>query len=351
MRNLERYQRQLILPEIGRSGQIKLSSSKVLIVGAGGLGCPLYQTLAAAGIGHIGMVDGDDVSLSNLARQTLFAPSDIGKPKVDVIGAHAKHFHPSLDLRVYKEYLDSTNALQIIADYDIILDGTDNFLAQFLINDACVILNKPWVFASILRYEIQVSTFNYKNGPTYRCLYPEPPKKNIPSCSDAGVISTLPPIAANIQANECIKVLLGIGKTLSGILWQIDLLSNQWTEIAFDRQEPEEIKDLTKIEQMKQECKTTLIKEVNWIEVQDRLSDFYLLDVRTEEEYQNFNIGGDNVSLQHIADHHDYIPSGEKPTLVICAAGVRSKAAIEILQERSPKLNLINLTGGLNTVL
>lgn len=350
MPSMQRYHRQEILPEIGKAGQEALLASRVLIVGAGGLGCPLYQTLSAAGVGRIGIVDGDVVSESNLARQTLFAPSDINKPKVEVIQQHAAHFHPDLQLDVFGTYLDTNNAFEIISQYDVVLDGTDNFLAQYLINDACVLANKPWVFASILRYEMQVSTFNYQQGPTYRCLYPTPPKVDVPSCSDAGVISTLPPLAANLQANECLKILLNIGQTLSGVLWQINALTNEWNELFFDKNIEIEIKDLTRIKEIENMCNSPEIQEMAWQDAKNRLSDFHLLDVRTDQEFNAFNIGGEHISLQEIAADEQITVESTKPVLVMCAGGVRSVAAIELLQNRSPQTEFYNLTGGLQTI-
>jgi len=206
-----RYNRHIILPEVGLEGQEKLKLSKVLVVGAGGLGCPVLIYLAAAGVGTIGIVDFDSVDESNLHRQILFGTGDIGKPKAEAAKIKLQEQNPHVEVEVHNTRLTSKNAIEIIDKYDIIVDGSDNFPTRYLVNDACVILKKPFVFGSIFKFEAQISTFNYEGGPTYRCLYPDPPGAGeVPNCAEIGVIGVLPGIVGSIQANEAIKMIIGI---------------------------------------------------------------------------------------------------------------------------------------------
>ena len=247
--------------------------------------------------------------------------------------------------------LNPSNALDIIAKYDIILDGTDNFYAKYLINDACVIQDKPWVFASILQYELQISTFNHRGGPSYRCLFPQPPDLAL-NCAEAGVISSLPPLAGNLQANEILKVILGIGKTLSGVLWRINALSLDSKQLKFQKIKPNfAIKDLSHLDKLKITCKNqTMMKEMSWQEVKERLNDFYLLDVREPQEFERYNIGGENLPIGDIINNEMYKPETKKPILVICQVGVRSAMVIKELEKRDSSLELYNLDGGLKTI-
>ncbi len=233
---LIRYHRQMILPEIGRAGQEKIKQAKVLVVGAGGLGCPVLLYLAAAGVGTIGIVDGDKVEKSNLQRQILYQDEDIGKFKAEVSAQKIKKQNPFLQVRFRVEHLNPANAVEIISQYDLVVDGTDNFPSRYLINDACMQLNKPFVFGSILRFQGQVSVFNYKDSASYRCLYPDPPAEDeSPNCSEIGVLATLPGIVATLQANEVLKIITGVGETLSGKLLVIDLLTLQFETFRFSK--------------------------------------------------------------------------------------------------------------------
>ena len=212
---LQRYSRHLILPEVGQEGQKKLKNSSVLVVGAGGLGCPLLTYLAAAGVGRLGLIDFDVVDVSNLQRQVLYATSDVGKPKVDVAKRKILDLNPEIKVETYQEPLTSANALELFAKYDVIADGTDNFATRYLVNDACVLSGKPNVYGSIFRFEGQITVFNYKNGPNYRCLYKEPPPPGlVPSCAEGGVLGVLPGVVATLQATEVIKVLLDIEEAM-----------------------------------------------------------------------------------------------------------------------------------------
>jgi sulfur-carrier protein adenylyltransferase/sulfurtransferase len=229
---LTRYSRHLFLPEIGAEGQKKLLKAKVLIVGAGGLGCPISIYLAAAGVGTLGLVDFDTVDLSNLQRQILFTTEQIGKPKVDMTEARIHAMNPDITIQSYREKLTSENAMGIIEKYDIVIDGTDNFPTRYLTNDACVLLNKPNIYGSILRFDGQTTVFKPKEGPCYRCLFPEPPPPGaVPSCAEGGVMGILPGTIGLIQATEAIKLITGIGRTLVGRLMIYDSLNMSFREL------------------------------------------------------------------------------------------------------------------------
>ena len=233
---LTRYSRHLMLPEVGIEGQQKLKAAKVLIIGAGGLGSPLCLYLAAAGVGSIGIVDHDDVDETNLQRQIIFGVSDIGLNKAERAAIRMRELNPNTQIQTYQTLLNAENALDIIKDYDLIIDGTDNFPTRYLVNDACVLLNKPNIYGSIFRFEGQASVFNYMDGPCYRCLYPEsPPPGMVPSCAEGGVLGVLPAIIASIQATEAVKIITGIGKTLSGRLLLYDALLMQFEELTLHK--------------------------------------------------------------------------------------------------------------------
>lgn len=232
----DRYRRHLSLPEIGLEGQQRLLSGSVLLVGAGGLGCPAAQYLVAAGVGRIGLIDDDVVASSNLQRQILYTTADIGRPKVEVAKERLSALNPDVEIEVYQTRLDSSNALELFAEYDIILDGTDNFPTRYLTNDACVLLGKPNVHGSIFRFEGQASVFDASKGPCYRCLYPEPPPPGaVPSCAEGGVLGILPGMVALVQATETIKILTGLGEPLYGRLLHYDALEMAWREFKMQK--------------------------------------------------------------------------------------------------------------------
>jgi molybdopterin/thiamine biosynthesis adenylyltransferase/rhodanese-related sulfurtransferase len=232
----DRYRRHLSLPEIGLEGQQRLLSGSVLLVGAGGLGCPAAQYLAAAGVGRIGLVDDDVVARSNLQRQILYATTDVGRPKVEVAQERLSGLNPDVRIDAYQTRLDSSNALELFAEYDIVVDGTDNFPTRYLTNDACVLLGKPNVHGSIFRFEGQASVFDASRGPCYRCLYPEPPPPGaVPSCAEGGVLGILPGTIALVQATETIKLLTGLGEPLYGRLLHYDALDMAWREFKMQK--------------------------------------------------------------------------------------------------------------------
>src|SRR5580698_6932249 len=222
---IQRYSRHLIMPEVGMDGQLKLKQAKVLCIGTGGLGAPLGLYLAAAGVGRIGLVDFDRVDDSNLQRQVLFSTEDVGRPKIVAAADRLRGLNPDIQIDTFDTHFSSENALEILKDYDIVVDGTDNFPTRYLVNDACVLLKKPNVYGSIFRFEGQATIFAYPGGPCYRCLYPEPPPPGlVPSCAEGGVLGILPGVIGLIQATETVKLILGIGQTLVGRLLLYDAL-------------------------------------------------------------------------------------------------------------------------------
>ncbi len=233
---IQRYSRHLIMPEVGMDGQLKLKRARVLMIGTGGLGAPLGLYLAAAGVGHLGLVDFDVVDSSNLQRQVTFTTADVGKPKSEAAKARLSALNPDIEIVSYETRLTSENALDLFRDYDIIVDGTDNFPTRFLVNDACVLLGKPNVYGSIFRFEGQATVFGYPGGPCYRCLYPEPPPPGlVPSCAEGGVLGVLPGIVGSIQAMETIKLILGSGEPLVGRLLLFDALAMRFRELKLKK--------------------------------------------------------------------------------------------------------------------
>ena len=351
------YSRHLLMPELGEEGQLKLKQAKVLIIGAGGLGCPVLQYLAAAGIGKIGIVDGDVVEESNLHRQILFSVNDLKQPKAEIAAKKLRLLNPHIDITVYNEFLDSDNALEIISEYDIVADGTDNFATRYLVNDACVITGKINVFASILKFQGQVTVFNYsenkKRGINYRDLFPTPPKAgSIPSCAEAGVLGVLPGLVGSIQANEVIKLITGIGSTLSGELLTIDALTMNTTKLnlAVDPKQ----KPITKLIDYDIFCGTKkddkieiTVSEFNALKQSGE--PFYLLDVREQSEYELANLGGKLIPLSQLEARSNEIPK-DKKIVVHCKMGGRSAQAIEILKEKGIE-HIYNLKGGIDEYL
>ncbi len=348
-----RYNRHIILPEIGLEGQEKLKGASVLVIGAGGLGCPVLIYLAAAGVGKIGIVDFDTVDESNLHRQILFGTSDVGKPKTEVAKAKLQDQNPYIDIAVFNVRLTSQNALEIIENFDVVVDGSDNFPTRYLVNDACVILKKPFVFGSIFKFEAQISTFNFDGGPTYRCLYPDPPGPGeVPNCAEIGVMGVLPGIVGSIQANEAIKIIVGVGKPLSGKLLLFDSLSNSFNELSISPvAENFNITELIDYELFCGETPAHLeIKEITVEELKSKLDnseDIQIIDVREQDEYDLCNLGGELIPLGEIEANMGLI-SIKKPVVVHCHHGMRSKKAIERLLAKSCKADLYNLKGGIH---
>ena len=357
---LIRYSRHILLPEFGEEGQLKLKNASVLVIGAGGLGSPVLLYLTAAGVGNIGIADFDEVDLSNLQRQILFSEDDIGESKANAALLKLKALNPHISFNIHKEKLTSKNALEVIEDYDIIADGSDNFPTRYLINDACVILDKPYVYASIYRHEGQVSVFNFidvegERGPNYRDLFPVPPPPNmVSSCAEGGVIGVLAGIIGSMQASEVIKIITGIGTTLSGRLFIIDTLSfeTQTIKLGSGRSHTE-IKELIDYDEFCNMNNNNSPYEVNEITVQEldemikKGADFELIDVRTEFEHHIANIGGKIMPLEEIVNYIDDI-SRDKQVVLYCKVGIRSMEAILHLQGVYEFSNLYNLKGGIN---
>jgi len=363
---LERYSRHLLIPEFNIEGQKKLKAAKVLIVGTGGLGAPLIQYLAAAGIGTIGIVDFDVVEESNLQRQVLFTTEDIGRPKVEVAHERIIAQNPHIQVIAFNEQLTSKNALEIIKNYDLVADGTDNFPTRYLVNDACVLLGKPNVYASIFRFEGQVSVFNYTDkhgtiGPNYRDLFPNPPPPGlVPSCAEGGVIGVLPGIIGSLQANEVIKVITGVGDPLSGRLFLFDALTFDTRTLKVYRDENNPLNgknptlfDLIDYDQfcglMSVESNTDKVKEITAQELHELIekdSDFQLIDVREQFEYEVVNLNGELIPLKSLIENVEKI-SHNKKVVLHCRSGQRSAEAIVLLEEKYGFQNLYNLKGGI----
>lgn len=369
-KELERYSRHLIIPEFNIEGQRRLKNAKVLVVGTGGLGAPLLQYLTAAGVGTIGIVDFDIVEESNLQRQVLFSVNDVGRPKVEVAKERLEALNPHIIIKAYNEHLSSANAMDIIQDYDVVADGTDNFPTRYLVNDACVLLGKVNVYASIYRFDGQVTVFNYEyengeRGPNYRDLYPEPPPPGlVPSCAEGGVIGVLPGILGTLQANEVIKVASGVGEPLVGRLFTFDALNFETRTLKFKKNPDNPIsgknptvtelidyQQFCGIPQQEEEDKAQQegLKEISAEELkqlQENDNDFQLIDVREPYEYEIANIGGELIPVDTVGDHTDKI-SKDKKVVVHCRSGARSAQAIRELQEQYGYDNLYNLKGGI----
>jgi len=362
--DLSRYSRHLILPEVGMEGQQKLKAARVLCVGTGGLGSPLALYLTAAGIGTLGLVDFDVVDSSNLQRQIIHSTKDIGRKKIDSAEEKLKALNPSINIVKHETMLTSANALDIIKDYDIVADGTDNFPTRYLVNDACVILKKPNAYGSIFRFEGQASVFATETGPCYRCLYPEPPPPGlVPSCAEGGVLGILPGLVGVIQATEVIKLILGKGEPLIGRLLLVDALSMRFRELKL-RKNPEcpvcgvnptvtqlidyqhfcgIVPETPQEKNVKNGIPQISVKELK--ARRDAGEDFFLLDVREPYEYQIAQIGGTLIPQGEVPNRLAEIPR-DCEIIVHCRSGARSQRIAELLQQ-SGYQNVANVAGGI----
>ncbi|CAA6806542.1 MAG: Sulfur carrier protein adenylyltransferase ThiF [uncultured Aureispira sp.] len=354
--DLARYSRHLLLSEIGQEGQEKLKSASVLVIGAGGLGCPVLQYLAAAGVGRIGVIDLDDLEESNLQRQILYTVADIGTNKALAAQKRLAALNPLIEVLAYPYALDTSNALELFALYDFIVDGTDNFATRYLVNDACVITNKPLIYGSIFKFEGQVAVFNYQNGPSYRCLFPNPPAPGeVPNCSEVGVLGVLPGVVGTMQANEVLKIILGLGTVLSGKLLVYNALNTE-SLILNIKANPTVIKETKAMEpnfkQLNYEAFCGLenpseVAEISPKVLMEHLEKYVLIDVRETWEQPRYEaLKGIDIPLPRLMLWNDKIPK-DKPVVVLCAKGIRSKVAIEQLQRQFGYTNLTNLTGGI----
>ncbi len=356
-----RYSRHLIMPEVGMEGQQKLKAARVLCIGAGGLGSPLALYLAAAGVGTLGIVDFDVVDYTNLQRQIIHSTADVGRKKLESAADKLKGINPFLNLRTFETRLASGNALDLFRDFDIIADGTDNFPTRYLVNDACVLTGKPNVYGSIFRFEGQASVFATKDGPCYRCLYPEPPPPGlVPSCAEGGVLGILPGLVGVIQATETIKLILGRGDSLVGRLLLIDALGMKFRELKLRKNpdcpacgEHSTVKELIDYNEFcgirgEEAPVTTDVPAITVEELKrklDRKEDVFILDVREPHEYDICNIKGYLIPVGDLSKRVSELDSSRE-IIAHCRSGVRSAKAVNFLRSAGFK-KVYNLTGGI----
>lgn len=351
MTSAYRYHRQTILKGFGEEGQQKLTAAKVLVIGAGGLGIPVLTYLNAMGVGTLGIVDKDHIALSNLHRQVLYTENMVGQSKAEFAKKQLESQNSNTQIVAYKTFLDTSNALEIIGNYDVVVDATDNFPTRYLINDACVLLKKPYVYGALHGFEGQVSVFNYENGPTYRCLFPTMPKADeVPNCNEHGVLGILPGIVGNLQALETIKVITGIGAVLSGTLLLYDGLKQHFQKMKFEINP----KNLTITDLMHSyafDCEVQ-VKTMAAANITDLLKDdtISFLDVRTTAEYaENHLKNSTNIPLDELALKAQDLNLGQV-TYLICQSGIRSQKAAIVLQELFPEKDFIQVEGGMNKI-
>ncbi|HTD93777.1 MAG TPA: molybdopterin-synthase adenylyltransferase MoeB [Chitinophagaceae bacterium] len=360
---LARYNRHIIIDGFGLEAQTKLKQSKVLIIGSGGLGSPALLYLAAAGVGTIGIVDFDVVDDSNLQRQVIFGVDEIGIPKVVAAKKRLKALNPFIEVKIYNTQLTSQNALELFSEYDVIADGTDNFPTRYLVNDASVLAGKPNVYASIFQFEGQVSVFNHRDaqgepGPNYRDLYPTPPPPGlVPNCAEGGVLGVLPGIIGSLQALEVIKIITGVGDTLSGRFFTFDALTFETRTFNIKRNKANPLNGenptITALIDYEQFCGVKAVerpvKEISASQLYDwqvKGEPFQLIDVREQSEYDLVNIGGELIPLGTIGENADRVARDRK-VVVHCKMGGRSAKAIRELEEKFGFDNLYNLKGGI----
>ena len=356
---LKRYNRHLILKDFGQDGQVKLKNSSVLVVGAGGLGCPALLYLTAAGIGTIGVVDFDTVQESNLQRQVLFTVHDIGKNKAIAATKRLQELNPTITISAYSDKLTSSNAESIITKYSLVIDASDNFPTRYLINDACVLFNKPFVYGSVLEYEGQLAVFNiFQNGQfssNYRDLFPQPPAPDsVPDCAQAGVLGVLPGMIGTMQASEAIKLLTGISEVIPNKLLILDSLTLDITHITIrNTQARNSIKKLIDYEDFcgitEKKTKSLGMKEITVQELQQLKqsgADFQLIDVREPHEFDICNLEGELIPLADVPNEVGKISKAKK-VVIHCRSGGRSGQAVQWLEKNHQFDNLYNLKGGI----
>jgi adenylyltransferase/sulfurtransferase len=357
-----RYSRHLIMPEVGMEGQLKLKQAKVLLIGTGGLGAPLGLYLTAAGVGTLGLVDFDKVDYTNLQRQVTFGSKDVGRPKLQATRERLQDLNPETEFILHETRLTSDNALDILRDYHIVIDGTDNFPTRYLVNDACVLLGKPNVYGSIFRFEGQATVFALDDGPCYRCLYPEPPPPGlVPSCAEGGVLGVLPGIVGAIQANEAIKLIIGQGEPLKGRLLLFDALKMDVRELKL-RKNPDcpvcgtnpTIKELIDYEEFcgirgeEAPQEDVKVPEITPTELKQKLDageDLFVLDVREPHEFQICHLDGHLIPLGDLPKRVSELDSARN-IVAHCRSGVRSAKAVTFLQQAGFR-KVWNLKGGI----
>jgi len=355
-----RYSRHLIMPEVGMEGQLKLKAAKVLCIGAGGLGSPLAMYLAAAGVGTLGIVDFDVVDFTNLQRQIIHSTGDVGRKKLDSAAESIKGINPFVDVRKFETRLTSDNALSIFRDFDVVVDGTDNFPTRYLVNDACVLSGKPNVYGSIFRFEGQASVLATKDGPCYRCWYPEPPPPGlVPSCAEGGVLGILPGLVGVIQATETVKLILGKGEPLIGRVLLVDALDMRFRELKL-RKNPDcpvcgAHPTITRLIDYQEFCGirgeeapvTTKVPEIQPEELKQRLDageDIFILDVREPHEFQICNLNGYLIPLGDLPKRVHELDSSRE-IVAHCRSGMRSAKAVDFLRQAGFR-KVKNLAGG-----
>lgn len=349
----KQYSRHFLLEEVGVAGQEKLKTSRVLVIGAGGLGCPVLQYLTAAGVGCIGIIDGDVVDQSNLQRQILFGQADIGKPKAICAKNRLQANNPFIDFKVYNEYLSTENALSLFRQYDVIVDGSDNFQTRYLSNDAAVLAEKPLVFGAIFKFEGQVSVFNFRGGATYRCLFPSPPPPNtVPTCTEAGVLGVLPGIIGCLQANEVLKISCGLEGVLSGKLLSIDVLGLENQLVSFSKNPHIKVDKLVNYDQFCGVAVVATNDDVDYPTLKKMLAQAnppLLVDVREAVEREAFHIGGKHVPLG-VLPHRVSELSAAAHVVCYCASGGRSAMALRYLKAQYPHKKIQHLKSGVDSL-
>ncbi|WP_418179541.1 molybdopterin-synthase adenylyltransferase MoeB [Aliarcobacter lanthieri] len=360
---INRYSRHLILPEVGLEGQLKLKNAKVLVVGTGALGSPVLLYLSAAGVGTIGFIDFDTLDESNLQRQIIHSTKFIGKSKVSSANSKIDELNPNINVIAINEKLTSQNALDIIKDFDIVVDGTDNFQTRYLINDACVILDKPFVYGAIFRFEGQTTVFNSNKSACYRCIFPTPPKAGqVPSCSEAGVLGVLPGIIGTIQANETIKLILGIGDSLKNRLLSLNALKMEFKEYKIQKDENcpvcgknPTIKELIDYEEfcgLKNLDENFIIEDITILDLKkllDKKQDIQIIDVREKIEDDLALIkNAKNIPFSTLIDRIEELDISKK-TVITCKIGLLSLQAISKLKKAGYKGELYSLKGGITS--
>ncbi|MGJ8659925.1 MAG: ThiF family adenylyltransferase [Cellulophaga fucicola] len=345
---MKRYVRQTVLKEFGLAAQEKLSKAKVLVIGVGGLGIPVLQYLNAMGVGTLGLVEADTIDITNLQRQVLYTEAEVGASKIGTAIEKLRAQNSTTLFKQYNTFLTKENVLDIVSGFDVVVDASDNFATRYLVNDACVILNKPFVSGAIQGFEGQLSVFNYKGGPTYRCLFPNMPSANeIPNCNDNGVLGVVPGIIGNLQALETVKLLTGIGEVLSGELLLFNGLQQTYNKIKFTAVKENLERTVLEGSYGDNGCSLgSLIDIQDFKKIVNTDASFQLVDVRTIEEYNAYHIpNSTHIPLAELGFHHSKIEK-ETTVYVICQSGKRSKMAQNLLKENN--INVINVEGGIN---
>jgi sulfur-carrier protein adenylyltransferase/sulfurtransferase len=346
-----RYQRQIILPGFGDEGQEKLKNARVLVIGAGGLGSPALMYLAAAGVGTIGIVDFDRVDISNLHRQVLYSMDDTGRFKTEAAYDRLSLMNPDCMIITHNLRLTRYNIIDIISGYDVVIDGTDNFPTRYLISDATEIMGIPMVFGAVYQFFGQASVFNFKNGPSYRCLFPDQPKPGeVPSCSTSGILGSMPGIIGSIQAGEAIKIVIGAGDVLAGKLLQIDTLNFRTEIINFSCDENYE--PVEALGEYDGSCDLP-VNSISPVELAEDIKHevaMAIYDIRPLVQFSGYNLGGINISATELLNNTEKLPA-DKKIIVICEFGDQSLAIVDYLQNNEKLTNVFNLKGGIQNWL